>query len=222
VASTKAFSCQVAVLNILAAFVSRNAAFRLEVMTSLQKVPGVLESLLNDATWMAHVESAAALLDGKQHALFLGRGLDFPVALEGSLKLKEISYIHAEGIAAGEAKHGPIALIDENMPVVFVVGAQGFKDGTRDARGKDVFEKIVSNMEEIRARKGRIICVTDMDPDSQIEGIAEHVIRVPYINNTVAPIIKVLPLQLIAYHAAVRRGLDPDKPKNLAKSVTVV
>jgi glucosamine--fructose-6-phosphate aminotransferase (isomerizing) len=140
--------------------------------------------------------------------LFLGRGYNFPVALEGALKLKEISYIHAEGYPAAEMKHGPIALVDENLPVVFVA--------TRDR----FYEKIVSNVQEIKARKGKIICIAS-DGDSVIPGMANDVIFVPDADELVGPMVSVIPLQLLSYYTGVAKGLDVDKPRNLAKSVTV-
>ena len=140
--------------------------------------------------------------------LFLGRGIMFPIALEGALKLKEISYIHAEGYPAGEMKHGPIALIDEEMPVVAVA--------PRDR----VFEKMLSNIEEVKARSGIVIVVTDT-PDATLEGRADDVILVPKTHELLAPLTMVLPLQLLAYHIALLRGCDVDQPRNLAKSVTV-
>lgn len=140
--------------------------------------------------------------------MYLGRGYHFPVALEGALKLKEISYIHAEGYPAAEMKHGPIALIDENMPVVFIA----MKDS--------VYEKVVSNIEEVKARKGRILAVINED-DDQIEKLVDHVIKVPKTIEMLQPILSVIPLQLLAYHIAVKKGLNVDQPRNLAKSVTV-
>jgi glutamine---fructose-6-phosphate transaminase (isomerizing) len=140
--------------------------------------------------------------------LYLGRGANFPVALEGALKLKEISYIHAEGYPAAEMKHGPIALIDENMPVVVIV--------PKDA----IYDKVVSNIQEVRARKGRIIAVANED-DEEIEQMAEFVIRVPRTYGFFGPILNIIPLQLLSYYIAVARGTNVDQPRNLAKSVTV-
>mgnify|MGYP001603044043 CR=1 FL=1 len=134
--------------------------------------------------------------------------MNFPVALEGALKLKEISYIHAEGYPAAEMKHGPIALIDENMPVVFICP----KD--------DTYEKVLSNMQEVKARKGRIIAISNED-DEKLSSLADHIIRVPKSNQLLSPILNVIPLQLFAYYIANLKGLDVDKPRNLAKSVTV-
>eukprot|EP00163_Fabomonas_tropica_P004467 TRINITY_DN13940_c0_g1_i1.p1 TRINITY_DN13940_c0_g1~~TRINITY_DN13940_c0_g1_i1.p1 ORF type:complete len:775 (-),score=234.56 TRINITY_DN13940_c0_g1_i1:152-2452(-) len=221
VASTKAFSCQVAAGNLLAAFLSRDVrptGFRQECIDALQEVPGVLRSLINDKAWMKQCEEVGEWVSKANHALYLGRGIDFPVALEGALKLKEISYIHAEGYPAGEMKHGPIALIDEDMPVFFVIGK--YRDAT-GSTGGEIYEKTRSNMAEVKSRKGKIVVVTDFHTDPSLAELATAVIRVPHITENVSPMIKVLPLQLIAYHAAVKKGLDPDKPRNLAKSVTV-
>ena len=142
--------------------------------------------------------------------LYLGRGLNFPVALEGALKLKEISYIHAEGYPAAEMKHGPIALIDNNMPSVFVATEMNSS-----------CSKIISNMEQVRSRNGKIIAITTEDYSSQIGPLADHTIYVPNVQEYLSPIVNVIPLQLLAYHIADMKGLDVDKPRNLAKSVTV-
>ncbi|MCA9729450.1 MAG: SIS domain-containing protein, partial [Candidatus Eisenbacteria bacterium] len=142
------------------------------------------------------------------NCLYLGRGYNFPVALEGALKMKEISYIHAEGYPAAEMKHGPIALIDENMPVVFIC--------TRDG----AYEKIKSNMAEVKARHGRIIAVAT-EGDAEIERLADAVVRIPQTVDALIPLLSVVPLQLLAYHVAVARGCNVDQPRNLAKSVTV-
>jgi glucosamine--fructose-6-phosphate aminotransferase (isomerizing) len=143
-----------------------------------------------------------------QHFLYLGRGANFPVALEGALKLKEISYIHAEGYPAAEMKHGPIALIDRFMPVVFIA--------TRDP----LYEKVVSNIEEVAARGGNVIAITDEGNDD-LKRLAEYVVEVPEVMDGLEPLVTVVPLQLLAYHVAVMRGCDVDQPRNLAKSVTV-
>jgi len=140
--------------------------------------------------------------------LYLGRGINYPIALEGALKLKEISYIHAEGYPAGEMKHGPIALIDEDMPVVAL------------ATGDEVYDKVKSNVQQVKARDGRVIALVDRDPD-ELAGLAEDVIRVPSVSPLLQPIVNVVPLQLLAYFIGVRRGADVDQPRNLAKSVTV-
>jgi len=154
------------------------------------------------------IKNIAGLFKDAEHFLFLGRGANFPTALEGALKMKEISYIHAEGYPAAEMKHGPIALIDKNMPVVFIVP----KDG--------IYEKVLSNIEEVRARKGIVIAVANED-DREIERYAEFVIRVPRILGILGPILNVIPLQLLAYYVALERGCSIDQPRNLAKSVTV-
>ncbi|MBX7145267.1 MAG: SIS domain-containing protein, partial [Oligoflexia bacterium] len=142
--------------------------------------------------------------------LFLGRGICYPIALEGALKLKEISYIHAEGYPAGEMKHGPIALIDENMPVVMLM-----------QRARDSFEKALSNLREAEARGGRIVVVTDVEDAREIRAITPHVLEVPFVSRYFTPLMMTLPLQLLAYHVAVLNGTDVDLPRNLAKSVTV-
>jgi glucosamine--fructose-6-phosphate aminotransferase (isomerizing) len=140
--------------------------------------------------------------------LYLGRGLNFPIALEGALKLKEISYIHAEGYPAAEMKHGPIALIDENMPVVFI------------ATNASAHEKIVSNIQEVKARKGKIIAIVN-EGDTVIRGLADEVIEVPETDEILSPLVSIVPLQLLSYHIALMRGCNVDQPRNLAKSVTV-
>ncbi|HOZ53642.1 MAG TPA: SIS domain-containing protein, partial [bacterium] len=142
------------------------------------------------------------------NCLFLGRGINFPVALEGALKLKEISYIHAEGYPAAEMKHGPIALIDENMPVIVV------------APQDNIYEKVISNICEIKARKGKIIAIVS-EGDIKIKELADHVIEVPRVDEMLSPLVTTIPLQLLAYHIAVLRGCNVDQPRNLAKSVTV-
>jgi glucosamine--fructose-6-phosphate aminotransferase (isomerizing) len=160
---------------------------------------------------LRHTDKVRAIAEEFKHCqnfLYLGRGANFPVALEGALKLKEISYIHAEGYPAAEMKHGPIALIDENMPVVVVV--------PKDA----IYEKVLSNIQEVKARKGRIIAVANED-DTLIASMAEHVIRVPRTYGFFGPILNIIPLQLLAYYMAVERGTNVDQPRNLAKSVTV-
>ena len=154
------------------------------------------------------MDALAARFVDAPNALYLGRGVNYPVALEGALKLKEISYIHAEGYPAAEMKHGPIALIDESMPVVFVA--------PRDA----VFSKMVSTMQEVKARGGRIIAVTTQGNDD-LRGLVDHELRVPATAPLLTPVLTVIPLQLLAYHIAARRGCDVDRPRNLAKSVTV-
>ena len=176
-----------------------------EVVRALHELPALVQQVLDQAE---AVESLAERITRATNVLYLGRGYNFPVALEGALKLKEISYIHAEGYPAAEMKHGPIALIDDLMPVVFVA--------PHDA----VYAKIVSNMEEVRARGGRILAVLSVG-DTEAAKLADYTIEIPETLDMLTPILTVLPLQLIAYYIAVRRGCDVDQPRNLAKSVTV-
>ena len=178
----------------------------------LLHIPALLENVLsNDAGY----DELARNLFRSTDFLYLGRGIHFPIALEGALKLKEISYIHAEGYPAGEMKHGPNALIDENLPVVVLC--------TRDPQDESSrlrYEKTLSNIQEVKARGGIVVAVaTDGSPE--VDKVADHVIRVPATNELLLPILEVVPLQLLAYHIAVRRGCDVDQPRNLAKSVTV-
>lgn len=210
VASTKAFTAQVSVLTMMAFDLGfRRGVISKEVFIQLledfynvpEKVKRVLD--LNDK-----IKELALLYKDARNFLYLGRGLQYPVALEGALKLKEISYIHAEGYPAAEMKHGPIALIDENMPVVFIAT----KDKT--------YEKIISNIQEIKARKGRVIAVIN-EGDDVLKKMVDHYIEIPYVHETIAPLLSVIPLQLLAYHIAVMRGCNIDQPRNLAKSVTV-
>jgi len=174
------------------------------ILNDLSRVPEMVESILKNN----NIEEIAGLYSGMRNFLYLGRGIQFPVALEGALKLKEISYIHAEGYPAAEMKHGPIALIDENMPVVFIA--------LRD----DIYEKIISNMQEVRARRGRIIAIAT-EGDTDIKKYADHVIYIPEVSRPVSPLLTVVPLQLLSYYMALKRGCDVDQPRNLAKSVTV-
>ncbi|KAJ4457300.1 glutamine-fructose-6-phosphate aminotransferase [Paratrimastix pyriformis] len=212
VASTKAFTCQVTAMILLAAFLSKDPAFRADVIRTLPMVPPAMDQLLHNGHMHATIDRIVDAFKGATNALYLGRGMDYPVALEGALKLKEISYIHAEGYPAGEMKHGPIALVDTHMPVFFVL--------SRDAV---LFPKVLINMEEVRTRGGRIITITDVaDPlPTAVERVSEFLIRVPYIAPYTSPLLKVIPLQLISYRIAVAKGLNPDRPRNLAKSVTV-
>ncbi|HWP36956.1 MAG TPA: glutamine--fructose-6-phosphate transaminase (isomerizing) [Gemmatimonadales bacterium] len=209
VASTKAFTCQVAALALLTLRLGRLRALSVlqgrEVVRALQRLPDQIAETLTRA---AEVERVSQAFRGAQNALYLGRGYNFPVALEGALKLKEISYIHAEGYPAAEMKHGPIALIDENMPVVFVA--------PHDA----VYQKILSNVQEVKARRGRVIAVVT-DGDREIVELADDVVTIPRTIDPLTPVLSVIPLQLLAYYIAVQRGCDVDKPRNLAKSVTV-
>ena len=209
VASTKAFTSQIAVLSLITLLLARHRGLSAEqgrtLAADLMSIPGKVASILKNSD---HIKSIAEEFKHMRNFLYLGRGSNFPTALEGALKLKEISYIHAEGYPAAEMKHGPIALIDEDMPVVFVV--------PKDA----IYDKVVSNMQEVRARKGRIIAIANED-DTEIDSLAEYVIRVPRTYNYFGPIVNSIPLQLLAYHMAVARGCDVDQPRNLAKSVTV-
>lgn len=218
VASTKAFTCQVCCMSLIAGFLSRSSAYRRQVTENLLKVPGTVKDMLADEGFMGQIVDIAEEIKEAKSALFMGRGLDQPVALEGALKLKEISYIHAEGFPAGEAKHGTIALIDEETPVIFVIGAGASR---KDGESGVIYERTRANMHEVKARGGPIICVTDFE-DPELYNLSSHVIRVPYISDAVSPVLKVLPLQLLAYHVAVKRGTNVDAPRNLAKSVTVM
>jgi glucosamine--fructose-6-phosphate aminotransferase (isomerizing) len=178
----------------------------------LLRLPGKLETVLsNDAGY----ETLARALSHSKDALYLGRGIHFPIALEGALKLKEISYIHAEGYPAGEMKHGPNALIDETLPVVVLATRD-----QADPASKLRYEKTLSNIQEVAARSGRVIAVAT-EGDTTIGGLVEHVIHIPPAPELLAPLIEIVPLQLLAYYIAVRRGCDVDQPRNLAKSVTV-
>jgi glucosamine--fructose-6-phosphate aminotransferase (isomerizing) len=209
VASTKAFTSQIAALAVLTLCLGRLRGMTQEegrtIVRALQEIPGKIESILaNDGA----IQEIAKAYAHHNNFLYLGRGYNFPVALEGALKLKEISYIHAEGYPAAEMKHGPIALIDEQMPVVFIC----IQDSA--------YDKVLSNMEEVRARKGKIIAVAS-EGDEQVRQKADHVIYVPRTESMLYPILTVVPLQLLAYHIAVLRNCDVDQPRNLAKSVTV-
>jgi glucosamine--fructose-6-phosphate aminotransferase (isomerizing) len=209
VASTKAFTCQCCVLTMLALYLGRRKFMgqdhNSELIRALNRIPGQIEQILQQS---AFVKDVADEFCNRENWLFLGRGYNYPIALEGALKLKEISYIHAEGMPAAEMKHGPIALISQGMPVVFIA-----------TRGTQ-YEKVISNIEEVRARGGRIIAVAT-EGDENITRYSDHVIEVPDVPECLQPLVTVVPLQLLAYHAAVLRGCNVDKPRNLAKSVTV-
>ncbi len=207
VAATKAFSCQVTALLLFALFLAqqRNRKIEKEFFDDLRSLPNKIEEVLKQSE---KIVSLAEKFKDSKNFLYLGRGVNFPVALEGALKLKEISYIHAEGYPAAEMKHGPIALVDSNMPVVFIAT----KDHT--------YGKILSNMEEVKARGGEIIAVVN-EVDSNISNLSKNIITVPKCREELMPIINTIPLQLLAYHIADLKGIDVDKPKNLAKSVTV-
>ena len=210
VASTKAFTAQVAVLTVMAMHLGKrlgsldDAKF-MRLMTGLDNIPGLVQKVLDNSAPVEHIASKFARAD---NALYLGRGFQFPVALEGALKLKEISYIHAEGYPAAEMKHGPIALIDEAMPVVFIA--------TQD----EVYEKVVSNIQEVKARGGQILAIVT-EGDQKVRSLADHIIEIPKVHDALSPLLTVVPMQLLSYHIALMRGCNVDQPRNLAKSVTV-
>jgi len=209
VASTKAFTSQVTVLFLIMLMIARKKT--MSVVTGqylLSELAGLPEKVRKILAQSHVIEEVAEIYKDKRNFLYLGRGINFPVALEGALKLKEISYIHAEGYPAAEMKHGPIALIDEDMPVVFIA--------TKDL----IYEKIISNLEEVRARKGKIIAIAS-EGDKKIAEHADHIIYIPTTSQALVPILAVIPLQLLAYYIAVKRGCNVDQPRNLAKSVTV-
>ncbi|MEZ4879274.1 MAG: isomerizing glutamine--fructose-6-phosphate transaminase [Chitinophagales bacterium] len=210
VASTKAFTTQISILTLIALQIAylkgtiTQTKFH-EFINELEVLPKKInETLKADKL----IQSIAAEYQDVGNFLYLGRGYNFPVALEGALKLKEISYIHAEGYPAAEMKHGPIALIDENMPVVVI------------APSSQHYEKVLSNIEEVKTRKGRIIAIVS-ENDTEMDKLSEHIIRIPETLEPLSPILSVIPLQLLAYYIAVMRGCDVDQPRNLAKSVTV-
>jgi glucosamine--fructose-6-phosphate aminotransferase (isomerizing) len=211
VASTKAFTGQVTMLTMMALILGHERGFLKKteyqkLVQELSRIPGKVETLLKKCH--EQVKYIAGEFKDATNALYLGRGYNFPVALEGALKLKEISYIHAEGYPAAEMKHGPIALIDENMPV-FVI-----------ATNKSAYEKIVSNIQEVKARKGVVVAVVT-EGDEAIKKLADYTIEIPETLEPFTPLLSVIPLQLLAYHIAVLRDCDVDQPRNLAKSVTV-
>jgi glucosamine--fructose-6-phosphate aminotransferase (isomerizing) len=210
VASTKAFTAQLAVLTMIALKVAREKGSiddtrYMQLLNELHNVPEKIRELL---TLSPQIQKLAAKYKDSKDALYLGRGYNFPIALEGALKLKEISYIHAEGYPAAEMKHGPIALVDDQLPVVFVA--------TRDS----YHEKIVSNIQEIKARKGKVLAVISQGDDI-IASMADDCMITPEADELIAPMLSVIPLQLLAYYMGVAKGYDVDKPRNLAKSVTV-
>lgn len=210
VASTKSFTTQVGVLMLLAIRIAQlkkriTPSESYTLLKELEEIPDLLQNFLNNS---ASIKPIAEAYYKVSNCLYLGRGLNFPVALEGALKLKEISYIHAEGYPAAEMKHGPIALIDENMPVVVI------------ATKKVNYDKIVSNIQEIKSRKGKIIAIVTSG-DRSVRELADHVIEIPDCSNYFTPLFAVIPLQLLSYHIAVMRGCNVDQPRNLAKSVTV-
>jgi glutamine---fructose-6-phosphate transaminase (isomerizing) len=209
VASTKAFTSQIAVLSLLALHLGRmNQVSQTQgkvIAEALRAIPDQIEKILQTSD---AIKEIALQYSHATNFLYLGRGFNFPVALEGALKLKEISYIHAEGYPAAEMKHGPIALIDENMPVVIIA--------TKD----EVYEKVISGIQEVRARRGKVIAIAT-EGDMSIAEYADHVIYIPATLPMLTPALTVIPLQILAYAIAAQRGCDIDKPRNLAKSVTV-
>ncbi len=217
VASTKAFTGQLTALYLFALYLAQvrgtltpeQARAKVQELT---RIPGKLEHLLTNEE---ACEDLAKEYSRSHDFLFLGRGIHYPIALEGALKLKEISYIHAEGYPAGEMKHGPNALIDENLPVVVIA--------TRDPNSelsKVRYDKTISNLKEVKARSGKVIAIAT-EGDEEIKEAADHVLYVPAAPEDLSPILEIVPMQLLAYHIAVRRGCDVDQPRNLAKSVTV-
>lgn len=210
VASTKAFTAQVTVLTLMALHLAQKKGTITQsrsqlLLTCLQQIPALVEETLKSDALIKHI---AAEYKDSRNFLYLGRGYNFPVALEGALKLKEISYIHAEGYPAAEMKHGPIALIDADMPVVVI------------ATKKGTYEKVISNIQEVKARKGRLILIVTQG-DTVAANLADHVIEIPSTEEELIPLLASIPLQLLSYHIAVMRGCNVDQPRNLAKSVTV-
>jgi glucosamine--fructose-6-phosphate aminotransferase (isomerizing) len=209
VASTKAFTSQVTALTLLTLMIARTKSMSAEDGRKMVKEMKLLPKKVKAALKTDEiVKEIATEFKDKRNFLYLGRGYNFPVALEGALKLKEISYIHAEGYPAAEMKHGPIALIDDDMPVVFIA--------TQDS----TYDKIMSNVEEVKARRGRVIAVVS-EGDTKLDSLVEYTIPIPMTIDLLQPVISIIPLQLLAYHIAVMRGCDVDQPRNLAKSVTV-
>jgi glucosamine--fructose-6-phosphate aminotransferase (isomerizing) len=210
VASTKAFTAQVTVLTLMALYMAQQRGTitqskLIDLLTELDNIPSMIERCLlsNDS-----IKEIATKFKDARNFLFLGRGSGFPVALEGALKLKEISYIHAEGYPAAEMKHGPIALIDEEMPVVFI------------ATKNSSYEKVISNIQEVKARKGKVIAIVT-EGDTVVRNMADFTIEIPDADEIFLPLLATIPLQLLSYHIAVMRGCNVDQPRNLAKSVTV-
>lgn len=208
VASTKAFTAQLTVLLLLTFYLAKNIDREekaLEFYKELSEIPNKIKLALETNS---QIKEIASRYKQAKNFLYLGRGYNFPTALEGALKLKEISYIHAEGYPAAEMKHGPIALVDDNMPVVFIVSYD------------ETYDKIISNIEEVRARGGRLIIIAN-EGDTKVKNFSDDIIYIPQVSPQLSPLITVIPLQLLAYHIAEQKGLDVDKPRNLAKSVTV-
>jgi glucosamine--fructose-6-phosphate aminotransferase (isomerizing) len=210
VASTKAFTAQVAVLTLLGLLLAQKKGtiskteFQ-KILVELDRIPGKVQQILE---LNQKIKDIATIYKDVKNSLYLGRGYNFPVALEGALKLKEISYIHAEGYPAAEMKHGPIALIDEHMPVLFIATRRG------------IYEKVITNIEEVKARKGRIIAIIT-EGDETVKNLADHCIEIPDTLEMLVPLLATIPLQLLSYHIAVMLNRNVDQPRNLAKSVTV-
>ena len=210
VASTKAFTTQITILTMIALKLAKEKGIFSEskfheLLTELEGIPAKVEKVLESNVL---IEQIAEVYKDSANCLYLGRGYNFPVALEGALKLKEISYIHAEGYPAAEMKHGPIALIDDQMPVVVIATKKGH------------YEKVISNIQEIKSRQGKIIAVVT-EGDDMVTELADHVIEVPETSEALTPLLTTIPLQLLSYHIALMRGCNVDQPRNLAKSVTV-
>ena len=210
VASTKAFTAQVTILTLISLLLARkkstiSESYYRQLLIELETIPVKVENMLSTNNY---IKELSAIFVNAQNFLYLGRGYNFPVALEGALKLKEISYIHAEGYPAAEMKHGPIALIDENMPIVVIATKKGH------------YEKVVSNIQEVKARNGIVIAIVTHG-DTIVKEIADYVIEIPEVAEPITPILANIPLQLLSYYIAVMRGCDVDQPRNLAKSVTV-
>ena len=211
VASTKAFTGQVTLLTMMALTIAKKKGtitdeYFQKLITEMEVIPEKVERVLKNCT--KQIEYISGEIKDANNALYLGRGYSFPVALEGALKLKEISYIHAEGYPAAEMKHGPIALIDEDMPVVVI------------ATNHSAYEKIVSNVQEVKARQGMVIAIVN-EGEKEISKLADYTIEIPDTEEPLTPLLSVIPLQLLSYHIAVLRGCNVDQPRNLAKSVTV-
>jgi len=210
VASTKSFTSQVVILTLLAIELAQKkgtlpSSSLIKLMHELENIPTLVEKALRLDD---QVKNIAAIYKDVTNSIYLGRGINFPVALEGALKLKEISYIHAEGYPAAEMKHGPIALIDAHMPVVVV------------ATRKGNYEKVISNIQEVKARHGKIIAIVN-EGDETVKNLADHTIEIPEPEEMLVPLVAIIPLQLLSYHLAVMRHCNGDQPRNLAKSVTV-
>jgi glucosamine--fructose-6-phosphate aminotransferase (isomerizing) len=210
VASTKAFTAQVVILTLIAlqTGLAKGALSLSRFHALLSELDAIPEKVEKTLKLNEQVKTIAQVYKDVRNSLYLGRGINFPVALEGALKLKEISYIHAEGYPAAEMKHGPIALIDESMPVVVI------------ATRKGSYEKVISNIEEVKARKGRIIAIVN-EGDETVRKLADHCIEIPETDELLVPLLATVPLQLLSYHIAVMRHCNVDQPRNLAKSVTV-